>query len=475
MGSYEPGTSIKDDLGDLLLRVGQEFKKESPHASSLNWTNVSICAHESMSKHSNIDEDAMDGTAQAFLDLFVKRGWGTQVNLKGKLIEVQFVYRHEEIVSMNNMGLNWDPRSQILIIQYPDSNTNYAGESVAASNFLPSRRPKPKRKALVVNSDGELDKLDLRLVHKPKQPPILFSAFRPPKLNARNPPLVSHGFTRTTAVYQESGTVSFLVSDKEEDIEIAGDWEVGQHANKEDKPFWNTGYIGEGYTKTAVYAQFKGKDYVLTQLTQREFEYPHTEDENEAHLKVEYEHLCQGDGIKVYFDKYVKEAQYIVADFYFNFKGSILGVLHSRRESTSWILPYQHFIAMRLLPCGEIDGPLRKFTGNSKIGKATDDLTKAVHAFAHFMLIYMSGFLLLSNLQGLFDAQHVMCFKHEGKPKLYWDGGKTAITHFASSISPKVKVTEPDSESVVPTKPPLHHDMIQIDHWHQPQANQVVA
>lgn len=44
----------------------------------------------------------MDGTAQAFLDLFVKRGWGAQVNLKGKLIEVWFVYCHEEIVSMNN-------------------------------------------------------------------------------------------------------------------------------------------------------------------------------------------------------------------------------------------------------------------------------------------------------------------------------------------------------------------------------------
>jgi hypothetical protein len=37
MGSYEPGTSIKDALGDLLLRVGQEFKRESPRALSLNW------------------------------------------------------------------------------------------------------------------------------------------------------------------------------------------------------------------------------------------------------------------------------------------------------------------------------------------------------------------------------------------------------------------------------------------------------
>lgn len=36
-GLYEPGTSIKDDLGDLLLRVGRELKGESPRALSLNW------------------------------------------------------------------------------------------------------------------------------------------------------------------------------------------------------------------------------------------------------------------------------------------------------------------------------------------------------------------------------------------------------------------------------------------------------
>ena len=47
-----------------------------------------VYAHESPSKHSSIDEEVMGGTAQAFLDLFTKRGWGTQVNLKGKLVEV---------------------------------------------------------------------------------------------------------------------------------------------------------------------------------------------------------------------------------------------------------------------------------------------------------------------------------------------------------------------------------------------------
>ena len=145
----------------------------------------------------------------------------------------------------------------MLVIQYPgDTDMKYHCESVAATgnmNMLPSRRSKPKRKVLVVDSDDEPDELDSRPVWKSRPPPILFSAFRPPRLNARNPPLVNHGFTHTTAVYQEDGTVDFSVSEAEEEIEIAGDWQVGQQANKEGKPFRNTGYIGEGYTKTAVY------------------------------------------------------------------------------------------------------------------------------------------------------------------------------------------------------------------------------
>jgi hypothetical protein len=43
------------------------------------------------------------------------------------------------------------------------------------------------------------------------------------------------------------------------------------------------------------------------QLTQKGSKDYYLEDENEAHLKVEYERLCQGDGIKVYFDKYAKD------------------------------------------------------------------------------------------------------------------------------------------------------------------------
>ncbi|KAH7907579.1 kinase-like domain-containing protein, partial [Hygrophoropsis aurantiaca] len=270
------------------------------------------------------------------------------------------------------------------------------------------------------------------------RPPILFSAFRPPKTNARNPPLVMHGFSRTIAQYQENGQVVFSLSDKEEEIEIADNWQAGMRASASGEPFHHTGYIGQGHTKTAVYARFKGEDYVLTQLTHKEGEYPHTEDENEHNLKIEYERLCQGDGIKARFDKHAKE-----------YRANIPGVF-VRKESQSWILPYRYFIATRLLPCGKVDGELRKFTGNDDIGPLDDDLTRAIHAFAHFMLIYTSGYLLLADLQGLYDTKRVMCLidpqghtyvnSLSNKQKdIYWDGGKTAIDRFFDQHLPDCK------------------------------------
>ena len=94
----------------------------------------------------------------------------------------------------------------MLVTQYPgDSDADYCesvGTVAARLNMLPSRKSKPKRKAraLVVDSDGEPDELDSRPVRKSKPPPILFSAFRPPRLG-----------------------VVFLASEAEEEIDVAGD------------------------------------------------------------------------------------------------------------------------------------------------------------------------------------------------------------------------------------------------------------
>jgi hypothetical protein len=86
--------------------------------------------------------------------------------------------------------------------------------------------------------------------------------------------------------------------------------------------------------------------------------------------------------------------------FDFNFKNSIFRCLKSLRESGGHHIPFKHFIAIPLLPCDDLDTGLQKFTGSDDIGDASNDITKAIHAFTHFGLIYTRQSLLFCDLQG---------------------------------------------------------------------------
>ena len=88
-------------------------------------------------------------------------------------------------------------------------------------------------------------------------------------------------------------------------------------------------------------------------------------------------------------------------EFYFNFKDSIFGEICGSATSGSRIISHQHFLATFLLPCGQVDGKIQKFTGSDDIGDAPDNITKAIHAFTHFLLLYSQGHLLFCDLQGV--------------------------------------------------------------------------
>lgn len=64
------------------------------------------------------------------------------------------------------------------------------------------------------------------------------------------------------------------------------------------------------------------------------------------------------------------------------------------------ILPFNSFIATRLLPCSEIDRPIQKFTGNDSLGEAKDDMTMAIHAYTHFTSIVTRSTVVVTDLQG---------------------------------------------------------------------------
>jgi len=84
-------------------------------------------------------------------------------------------------------------------------------------------------------------------------------------------------------------------------------------------------------------------------------------------------------------------------EFYFNFKDSILGTIH---EDSFGSLRFRQFIATPLLPCGDVDAPIKKFTGNGQLGEANDHMTWAIQAFAHFSVVYSQENIVFCDLQG---------------------------------------------------------------------------
>jgi hypothetical protein len=88
--------------------------------------------------------------------------------------------------------------------------------------------------------------------------PILYSAWRPipdiaAPVHTRNPEMTEYEFTCIAAVYKTDGTVNFTTSSETERISIASDWAEGEEKWKGKKEYHNTGFIGQGFTKRAIY------------------------------------------------------------------------------------------------------------------------------------------------------------------------------------------------------------------------------
>ncbi|KAF8805628.1 hypothetical protein BYT27DRAFT_7258067 [Phlegmacium glaucopus] len=253
---------------------------------------------------------------------------------------------------------------------------------------------------------------------------VLKSAFQPPTATCpkwtRDIEMITCSFLRTEVTYtlKNGLDVQFETSEIAEEMQIAAKWEKASDG----------GYIGEGFTKRGIYARFMGKEYVLTQPID-------TRMENSAVksiLQAEYALLCIGDTLKREYDEHARKSGIVsIPKFYFNFKGSILGSLVPSLSSHSRSLPHSLFIATPLLPCGELDGKIKKFTGNDEFGDADDHLTKAIHAFSHFTAVYTQKNIILCDLQGMFDRDKVMCLidpqghtaTRDNSCHEYWDGG----------------------------------------------------
>ena|ERR1700761_3061497 len=94
--------------------------------------------------------------------------------------------------------------------------------------------------------------------------------------------------------------------------------------------------------------------------------------------------------------------------FKFNVEGAFIGVLEPTAVKDAG-LTHTHFIATPLLPCGQADKPIEKFTGNANCGLPPglrDHATATLHAFTHFVYQYTNGEFILCDLQGTPASLH---------------------------------------------------------------------
>ncbi|KAF8811671.1 hypothetical protein BYT27DRAFT_7088937 [Phlegmacium glaucopus] len=233
--------------------------------------------------------------------------------------------------------------------------------------------------------------------------------------------------------------VLFSHSETIKTILIAEDWQEGWEKSLRKEDYSKSGYVGQGMSKCVIYAWFGNVEYALGQLHDNQ-----SSEENACVLQVEYENLVQGEAFREGFEELALEYSTSLPKFRFNLTDAILGhfvddseIIEPPPEAPCG-LPYWDFIATRLLPCGPIDAPIEKFTGNNDVGPAPghkEHLMVALHAFTHYVAIWSRGKFLLC----MYDKTGTMCLinpqshSHDSSNQMnhvYWDGGPKAIERF---------------------------------------------
>lgn len=412
-------------LDQIFGAVRESFQKLSPDEVPLSWSNVTCYAHENQTKYSSLEHiDRTKSIAFTYKNEFLLKKLGPTRQLEDRFIEIRFIFTKGE----RNQRAN--------------DNDELESHQLQSRLSLVSKRKRLESSSVSTTYNSAA----LSGLTKSSAAPryeVLKSAYRPPvrpvaaKFNwSRDVEMVICNFTRTTARYiqegPDSGQVVMEASRKREVIEVA-ETSLSEEGG--------AGFIGNGSTKRGIYARFEGQEYVITVPIDLQMSHCDVQDILEAEFKL----LCLGDSFKIAFDAHASNKGVVtIPKFYFNFKGAILGRIIPSPTSNSRPLPYLNFLATPLLPCGPVDAPVKKFTGNGSIGDADDHITRAIHAFAHFSVLYSQENLLFCDLQGALDIKGHMCLidpqAHTSSaatgPRHYWDRGPVEIANFLKQHQP---------------------------------------
>ncbi|KIM43483.1 hypothetical protein M413DRAFT_381678 [Hebeloma cylindrosporum] len=449
---YETATPMKQVLDDLLGRLNMDFQTLLGIEFEILWSQITMFAHESATvgvsiEYLRADEQLKVATAGSWLKEFTAQRLCAKSSLQAGILNIRFVIEETLMPDTDDQG-----RNNSLASRRPGNSAKLSTALISkrkradSASPLLSKRPnsrtsgthgfrEPGLPASVTRGMAGSSNLLSSAQATSRQPRVLKSAFRIPAVPSsqwsREVSLADYKFTRSTAEYQPSGDVNISRVEGLEIISIAEDWVKGEELSMTRKHY-ETGFIGCGFTKRAIYARYNDKEYVITQPSDDTMSFSAVREVLIAELTL----LAQCDGIKQKFDEFIQDGSVEgVPAFYFNFKDSFYGEIEPLSASGRRTMPHIGFLATPLLPCGRYDDPIRKFTGSDNLGPAKDSLTQAIHAFVHFAWIYSREQVLFCDMQGtrdhkkkmcLIDPQaHTMNLRNEGT--IYWDGGAMKI------------------------------------------------
>ena len=97
--------------------------------------------------------------------------------------------------------------------------------------------------------------------HLAKRPPLFLSShINPSHFNSSLKsytaflgPWQTFSIKKTTFVATQDGKVNIIEDDEDYELLVAQDWRAGLEACRNDKDFYASGWIGDGYTKHAIF------------------------------------------------------------------------------------------------------------------------------------------------------------------------------------------------------------------------------
>ncbi|KAJ7166547.1 hypothetical protein C8R43DRAFT_1232520 [Mycena crocata] len=401
-------------LDQVVLQV-QKFHAESfPLAPKIYRTMVTFYAFVSATNNLRLDTTTTtQGTALNFLLHFKSQGFVSKAQFDVKTLSLRVIVNSDQGgLSLSSAAVSSARPSSSSKTRASTSSQKSAaaGDTVRASKALNVRR-------------------SAYVPHRITPAPPKFS---------RNPPMVSFKFRRYEITVNGARVeISRECNTTVEYIEIAGDWEFGLRKSKKGEAFQDTGYLGTGSAKQVIYARIGDLEYAFAQSADPDY----SVHSHHTMLSEELHYLHFGEAVRTEFVSLASEYNMNLPQFRFNAEGAILGFLEPVEQSSTqnMQLPHRNFLATRLLPCGPVDKPIHKFTGNHDCGGAPKDpMTMVLHAFSHFVPVFTNNDSILCDLQGMYDRNKVMVLidpqMHTAETnkdkRMYWDNGPKAIKDF---------------------------------------------